>query len=54
MLFGLLIWSVWRFRNQDAKDNPLEHYDPLLLGLLLLASLAMGVFLVYLLLGLPG
>lgn len=54
LLIGLLTWSVLRYRNQGAKDYPLERYDPLLVGLLLLASLAMGVFLVYLLIGLPS
>jgi hypothetical protein len=54
LLFGLLAWSVLKGRHQDAQDELLEHYDPLLVGLLLLASLAMGVFLVYLLLGLPN
>jgi hypothetical protein len=54
LLFGLLSWSVLRPQHQGKSDDTLSGSDLLLVGLLLLASLAMAVFLVFFLLDLPN
>ena len=48
LLFGLLTWSILRSRNHNTGYNLEEARDPLIIGLLLLAALAMAVFLAYL------
>jgi hypothetical protein len=53
VLVGLLGWGVWRGQVREGHTRFLAVRDDLLLGLLLLASFGLGVFVTYLLL-LPG
>jgi hypothetical protein len=54
LLFALLSWSVLRPQHQGESDDNLQGSDLLLVGLLLLASLATAVFLVFFLLDRPN
>jgi hypothetical protein len=52
LLFGLIAWGFWRARSRELKRVLLSSRDEFLLGLLILAAFAMGVFLTYVLLSL--
>ena len=52
LLSGLIGWGVWRARRQELHHVRSGSRDEILLGLLILAAFAMGVFLTYALLGL--
>jgi hypothetical protein len=47
LLFGLIAWGFWRARRRERNQAPLGSRDEILLGLLILAAFAMGVFLTY-------
>lgn len=51
LLLGLVIREFLRVRRHEIRDTLMEMRDGFLLGLLVLAALALGVFVVYLLLG---
>jgi hypothetical protein len=53
LLFGVIAWGVWRIKGQDIGSDWTRPRDDVLLGLLVLAAFAIGVFLTYALLG-PG
>lgn len=50
LLLGVLVWGFWRAGRGAAEGNPRGSRDDVLLGLLILAAFAMGVFLAYALL----
>lgn len=50
LLLSLVTWGFLRVRNQEAGDTPMRSRDDVLLGLLMLAAFALGVFVTYLLL----
>lgn len=52
LLFGLIAWGFWRARRRELNHIPSSSRDEILLGLLILAAFAMGVFLTYALFGL--
>ncbi len=52
LLLGLVVWGFWRARGQGIDDNPITSRDDVLLGFLVLAAVALAIFLVYALLGL--
>jgi hypothetical protein len=47
LLFGLLTWGSLRVRNRDAGEALVATSDDVLIGLLVLAAFALGVFLTY-------
>ena len=47
LLFGLLAWGVLRVRRNDAEKTSIEVRDGVLVGLLVLAAFALGVFVSY-------
>jgi len=49
LLLGLVVWGYWRARRREVSGDLLATRDGLLLGLLLLASFALGAFFAYLL-----
>jgi hypothetical protein len=51
-LLGLVTVGLLRVRRRPVDDSLPESSDVLLLGLLVLAAFAMGIFLTYILLGL--
>ena len=51
LLLGLLVWGFWRTWRREVGGALLETRDDLLLGLLMLAAFALGIFLTYVLLG---
>jgi predicted MFS family arabinose efflux permease len=51
LLVGLLIWELVQSRRQSDDDELTEPRERLLVGLLILAVLAMGSFCAYLLIG---
>lgn len=51
-LLGLVTMGLLRLRRSPIDSNLPESSDALLLGLLVLAVFAMGIFLTYILLGL--
>ncbi len=51
LLFGLVAWGFWRTRGQEISGVPMASRDDVLLGFLVLAALALVIFLVYVLLG---
>ncbi len=51
LLLGLVIREFLRSQRYEVGDTLMEMRDGFLLGLLVLAALALGVFVVYLLLG---
>jgi len=53
LLLGLVGWGFVRSTRQGIVDAPMETRGDVLLGLLLLAALALGVFLTYILM-VPG
>jgi hypothetical protein len=52
LLLGLVGWGFWRARGHEANDDLMGRRDDVLLGLLVLAAFALGVFLAYTLLNL--
>jgi hypothetical protein len=50
LLLGLIAWGLWGVWSHKADSVLMGTRDDLLLGLLLLAGFALGVFLTYLLL----
>ena len=52
LLLGLVAWGFWRTRGQEANGISMTSRDDVLLGFLVLAAVALAVFLVYALLGL--
>jgi len=47
LLCGLLTWGLLRMRGREAGETPIGVRDDVLLGLLVLAAFALGVFLTY-------
>ena len=47
LLFGLLTWGFLRMRGREAGDALISVRDDMLVGLLVLAAFALGVFLTY-------
>jgi len=52
LLLGLVAWGFWRARGQEIDVIPMTSRDDVLLGFLVLAAVALVIFLVYALLGL--
>ena len=52
LLLGLVAWGFWRTRGQEVGGVPMAPRDDVLLGFLVLAALALVIFLTYALLGL--
>lgn len=52
LLLGLIAWGLWQAAKQGSGVTLMGTRDGLLLGLLLLAGFAMGVFMTYVLLSL--
>jgi hypothetical protein len=52
LLLGLVAWGFWRTRGQEINGIPMTARDDVLLGFLVLAVVALVIFLVYALLGL--
>jgi hypothetical protein len=52
LLLGLVAWGFWRIRGQEINGIPMTSRDDVLLGFLVLAVVALVIFLVYALLGL--
>ncbi len=52
LLLGLVVWGFWRTRGQEIDNSPMTSRDDVLLGFLVLAAVALAIFLVYALLGL--
>ena len=52
LLFGVIAWGFWRVKGQGIGSDLARSRDDVLLGLLILAAFAIGVFLTYALLGL--
>ncbi len=51
-MLGLIAYGFWRVRGQETSSNPMASRDDVLLGFLLLAALALLIFLTYAFLGL--
>ena len=49
LLLGLVVWGLLRVRRQDSGGSLMGTWDNLLLGLLVLAGVALSAFLTYLL-----
>jgi hypothetical protein len=47
LLFGLLTWGLLRVRGREAGEALIGVRDDVLIGLLVLAAFALGVFLTY-------
>ncbi len=52
LVLGLVAWGFWRTRGQEIGGAPISSRDDVLLGFLMLAVMALAIFLVYALLGL--
>jgi len=52
LMLGLVAWGFWRTRGQEVSGIPITSRDDMLLGFLVLAVVALAIFLVYALLGL--
>jgi hypothetical protein len=50
-VLGLVVWGLQRSRGQAAGDSAMRMRGDLLLGLIVLAAFALGVFLTYVLIG---
>lgn len=48
-LLGLMSWGFWRYRSYQNDDALMGSYDQMLIGLLILSTFALKVFLTYLL-----
>jgi hypothetical protein len=42
-LLALASWGIWKCRSEPADDTLMDSYDQVLIGLLILAALALGV-----------
>jgi ABC-type amino acid transport system permease subunit len=51
-LLGLVAWGFWRTRGEEINDMPMTPRDDVLLGFLMLAAVALVIFMAYALLGL--
>ncbi len=51
LALGLTVPGLWRCRHQAANDSLASTRDDVLLGLLVLAAFALGVFMAYVLKG---
>jgi hypothetical protein len=51
LMVGLIAYGFWRFRGQEVNGIPMTSQDDVLLGFLVLATLALVIFLSYALLG---
>ncbi len=51
-LLGLVAWGFWRTQGQESNGIPMTARDDVLLGFLVLAAVALAIFLVYALIGL--
>jgi hypothetical protein len=51
-MVGLIAYGFWRARGQAASSAPMTSRDDVLVGFLVLAALALVIFLGYALLGL--
>ncbi len=47
LLLGLMAWGLMRCCVQEAGPSLMDGHDRMLLGLLVLATFALGVFLAY-------
>jgi hypothetical protein len=52
LLLGLVAYGFWRSRGQAASSVSMAPRDDVLVGFLMLAALALAIFLTYALLGL--
>ena len=52
LMLGLVAWGFWRARGQEIDVIPMTSRDDVLLGFLVLAAVALAIFLIYALLGL--
>jgi hypothetical protein len=52
LLLGVLVWGFWRVRRRETGNAQIGSHDDLLVALSVLAAITLGLFLVYLLLGL--
>jgi hypothetical protein len=52
LLLGLVAWGFWRTRGQEINGISMTSRDDVLLGFLVLAVVALAIFLVYALFGL--
>ena len=52
LMLGLVAWGFWRTRGQETNGISMASRDDVLLGFLVLAAVALVIFLVYALLGL--
>jgi hypothetical protein len=52
LMVGLIAYGFWRTRGQAASGAPMTSRDDVLVGFLVLAALALVIFLGYALLGL--
>lgn len=50
-VLSLVVWGLQRSRNQVIGDSLMETRGDVLVGLLMLAAFALGVFLTYVLIG---
>jgi hypothetical protein len=50
-MLGLIAYGFWRVRGQETSGNPMTSRDDVLLGFLVLAALALVIFLTYAFLG---
>lgn len=50
LLLGLVAWGFWRAWGHEIGDSLMGSRDDVLLGLLILAAFALGIFLTYALL----
>ena len=47
LLFGLLAWGLVRMRSYEGGEASIRVHDGVLVGLLVLAAFALGVFISY-------
>jgi hypothetical protein len=52
LMLGLIVYGFWRARSQEATGIVMASRDDVLVGFLVLAALALVIFLSYALLGL--
>jgi hypothetical protein len=52
LMLGLIAYGFWRARGQEASGIPMASRDDVLVGFMVLAALALVIFLTYALLGL--
>jgi hypothetical protein len=52
LMLGLIAYGFWRSRRRETGDMPITSRDDVLVGFVVLAILALAIFLSYALLGL--